>query len=156
MPFEPDIIVTSREAPDVGLVVEAKLDVPDLPAVEQQLKRYMFGMRCPVGLLVTPDFVRVYRDTYREHGVASIDLVGEFPSPKSLSEGPVSRAHVSRATPGVSHADVVQEWLEQLAQGSNLSELSRPLREAMEQHVLPILAQGEVRAGGPRWRRTGS
>ena len=41
--------------------VEVKLHEDDLDQAEQQLKRYMFGMRCPLGLLVTPERMRLLR-----------------------------------------------------------------------------------------------
>jgi hypothetical protein len=158
MSFEPALIVTSRDAPDLGLVVEAKLSLASADSSEQQLKRYMFGMRCPVGMVITPGVVRLYRDTYREHGIGSIDLVGEFPAPKSLSDDIAPATGSSGVALGLRLEEAIQSWLEQLARGSRgvLDELSPGLREAIEEHVLPILAQGEIRAAGPRWRRTGS
>jgi hypothetical protein len=53
MAFQPDIIVTGSDG--VILVVEAKASLPDLEVSEEQLKRYMSGMQCPTGLLITPE-----------------------------------------------------------------------------------------------------
>ena len=60
--FRPDIIVTTQEG--VSLVVEAKLTMPNLERTEEQLKQYMVGMQCPVGLLITPERMWLYRDSY--------------------------------------------------------------------------------------------
>jgi hypothetical protein len=46
--------------------------------------------------------------------------------------------------------------MERLARGSGLDELGPDVRSFLEDYVLPVLRQGEIRAGHPRWRRTGS
>lgn len=152
MSFRPDIIVTERDSSQVALVVEVQRGARDVESAENQLKHYMFGMRCPVGLVLTPETLRLYVDTYNSYGVSSIENVGEFSIAGILDpelSGPApdkpDAAHEFRL-----QAEV-QAWLERLAEGGELSNLTADLREALEEHVLPALAQGEVRAAGPRW-----
>jgi hypothetical protein len=59
MAFRPDIVVTGPDG--VMLVVEVKTSLPNLQHSEEQLKRYMIGMQCPTGVLVTPERMWVYR-----------------------------------------------------------------------------------------------
>jgi len=156
MPFEPDIIVTRRDAPDLALVVEVKDQRADVQTTERQLRRYMFGMGCPVGMLVTPRTLRLYRDRYTEYGEASVEFVGEFPI-EGLFAADVTVARASgAATPGFDLENAVQSWLERLADGAKVSALPEPLRRALEEHVLPAIEHGEVRAARPRWRPTGT
>ena len=49
--------------------------------------------------------------------------------------------------------DAVQAWLERLPAGTGQASLPPELWHALEQHVLPALEQGEIRAAGPRVRR---
>jgi hypothetical protein len=62
MPFAPDIIVTGEDTPRILLAAEAKLWRSGCKEDESQLKTYMLNMRCPIGLLVTPEVVEVFRD----------------------------------------------------------------------------------------------
>ncbi|MEP7121647.1 MAG: hypothetical protein ABJE95_12080 [Byssovorax sp.] len=149
MPFEPDIIVTNRDAHDLALVVDVKTQLADVVAAEQQLRRYMFGMGCPVGILVTPRTLRLYRDRYKEYGEDSVELVGEFPIETLFATAVAARQ-------GFDLENAVQSWLERLADGEKLSALPEPLRSALQAHVIPALARGEIRAARPRWRPTGT
>jgi hypothetical protein len=155
--FEPDIIVTDPDFLDIALVVEAKLHSRGLDGGEAQLKRYMFGMQCPVGMLITPHVLRIYRDTFSEYSESSIECVGEFDIVDLLeAEGirPVEeRTGAAAAAAGFRFESDVQTWLERLAAGSNVAALPPALRAAIEEHVLPALLQGEIRAAGPRWSR---
>lgn len=50
-----DLVVLAPDRPEVSLVAEVKLlERAGLGAAEEQLKRYMLGQLCPIGLLVTP------------------------------------------------------------------------------------------------------
>jgi hypothetical protein len=152
--FEPDIIVTDPDYLDIALVVEVKLHSRGLDGGEAQLKHYMFGMRCPVGMLITPRVLRIYRDTFSEYSESSIERVGEFDIADLLdAEGIRPAEEAARAAAEFRFASDVQTWLERLAAGSNLAALPPALRAAIEDHVLPALSQGEVRAAGPRWSR---
>jgi hypothetical protein len=152
MSHGPDIIVTAGSPPIVSLVVEVKQSFADLAAAEAQLKRYMFGTRCPLGMLVSAATMRLYRDSFAAYSPDSIELVGEFSMLGVLPE--------VKAAPATERAvrleEAVQTWLEGLASAAARTRLPRELRDAIEEHVLPVLAAGEVRAAGPRWRRTGS
>lgn len=156
MPFEPDIIVTSRDARDLVLVVEVKTEIGDVPARERELKRYMFAMGCPLGMLVTPRALRLYHDRYREYGVDSAELVGEFSVDGLFApDGVIANAAGGMAR-GFDLENTVQSWLERLADDPEISAVPEPLRRALVEHVLPAIEQGEIRAARPRWRRTGT
>lgn len=75
--FEPDIIVTGPEPSDIALVAEVKTSSRSVDDSERQLKSYIAAVSSPVGLLVTPEHVRIYRDQYLPSG-DSIIRVGEF------------------------------------------------------------------------------
>jgi hypothetical protein len=150
--FEPDIIVTDPEG-DLSLVVETKLKLDDVDAAERQLARYMFGMRSPVGLLVTPERVRLYRDTYRERGESAVERIAAFGTPTSLGATALGGDSADQA---MRFEQAVQGWMERLATGAGLDDLPSDARQSLADHVLPALRLGEVRAGHPRWRRTGS
>jgi hypothetical protein len=155
MSFEPDILVSSPDTHDMALVVEVKLHEDALDQAEQQLRRYMFGMRCPLGMLVTPASLRLFRDTYTSYNEESIERIGEY-SIRGLFDDAL--AGDPRGGDAVIRAfrleDAVQAWLERLAAGADLAELPPDLKNAVEKHVLPTLAYGEVRAAGPRGRHS--
>ena len=64
MPFEPDIVVTETGHHRVNLVVDVKTTLPDLQQTELGLKKYMYLVQCPTGLLITPDRLWLYQDGY--------------------------------------------------------------------------------------------
>lgn len=148
----PDIIVTNPDGHDLALVVEVKPQLVDVQGAERQLRRYMFGMGCPVGMLVTPRTLRLYRDRYRQHGEDSVEFVGEFSIEGLFGADLVS----AKATRSFDLENAVQSWLERLAGGAKLSVLPEPLRRALEEHVLPAIEHGEIRAARPRWQPTGT
>lgn len=153
MYFAPDILVSSPDAHDIALVVEVQLRDDELGEAEQQLKRYMFGMRCPLGLLVTPERMRVFRDTYTSYGPESVELVGDYPIGGIFEEALARYSEeIDDAARAFRLEDAVQAWLERLAVGTGLTSLSPELRRALETYVLPALEQGEIRAAGPRAR----
>jgi hypothetical protein len=156
MPFEPDILVTNHDAHDFVLVVEVKPRIEDVQGAERQLRRFMFGMGCPVGMLVTPQTLRLYHDRYREYGEGSVEFVGEFPTEGLFVADVASTRAAGAATRGFDLENAVQSWLERLTGGAELSALPEPLRRAIEEHVLPAIEHGEVRAARPRWRPTGT
>ncbi len=155
MTFAPDIIVSDREGLRISLVVEVKLRVEDLAASERELKRYMIGNRCPVGMIFTPEALRIYRDAYRSYEEDSIERVGEFPAAFLFGRG-VGTAEQGAAVLAYEWrlADAVQGWLETLRYPTMIAGLPAGLREAVIEHILPALFEGEVRAAGPRFRQT--
>ena len=141
MAFEPDILVTSPGEPRVTMAIEAKTSLPDLNRTEQELKRYMVGMQCPIGVLVTPQRLWLYRDFYTAQTPESVRRIGEY-----------NAESLWRHTPP-QHADeferFVQQWLEDLAT-TTPSDLPKDLREALREYILPAVLGGEVRAAHPR------
>src|SRR6266853_113974 len=109
MPAQADIIVSSPDSTEVKLVVEAKLQTPTLPETEHQLKNFMLQLRCPLGLLVTPQRLWVYLDRFTSYSEDSIERLGEF-----NLEGLIK--FQLPATGGeVAFENAVQAWLEDLS-----------------------------------------
>jgi hypothetical protein len=100
----------------------------------------MSGVGASVGLVVSREMIRILEETYQGH--PSIQLVGEFPV--SLARG------LRTSTDPVDFADDVQRWLELLRAGEDGA--VEPLRSVLAVHVSPALADGTVRAAGPRTR----
>jgi hypothetical protein len=133
-----DIVVTSPSG-HADVVVEVKLG-GDLEAATSRLSEYMRRVGAPVGLVVGHERIRILRDTFR--GSSSIKVAGDFP----VSLAPSLRKS-SNASEFEEH---VQTWLESLRDGS--SNTAEPLSSALAEHVLPSIAEGTVRAAGPRAR----
>ncbi|WP_160174562.1 hypothetical protein [Archangium violaceum] len=148
MPFEPDVIVTASEGLGVSLVAEVKRSLTDKSHAEEQLKRYMVSMRCPVGLLVTPEKLWIYNDSYSRPGLASVECVGEFPL-TGLRVLPMDAAAFP-SQPAFALEQAFQRWLEGISTDSERQKLPPGLREALEEYVVPALNEGQVRAAGPR------
>ena len=157
MPFAPDIVVMGEDTPRMLLVVEAKLAPRIRDEDEHRLKSYMLHMRCPTGLLITPDTIEVFRDTYTSHSENSVERVGAFAAPKtwdifrvphhgSTAKGPRD------ATLGFRFEEAVKFWLEQLGASPSayLKEFPKETREALADYVVPALTEGVLRSGGPR------
>ncbi len=146
MALEPDIIVTGPEASDIALVVEVKTSVPDLESSERQLKTYMSAMRSPVGLIVTPQRLWLYRDRYLGTSLDSIVRVAEFDVDNVLN---FEHSGISRKD-ALEFERLVQAWLESLGTEAGLRELPTELRRAVQSYIVPAISQGAVRAGHPR------
>ena len=141
MAFEPDIVITGPEG--IMLVVEAKVSLQNLPRSEQELKQYMVRMRCPIGLLITPEHMWLYRDFYTVDSVRSVQQVGEFDVAKLWHQKPPAQ--------GVAFEAFVQQWLEDLVAEYPNRELPKELNEALEQYILPAVATGDMRAAHVRY-----
>jgi hypothetical protein len=146
MAFEPDIVVTGPEPSEILLVVEVKTSSRAIDDSERRLKSYMAAVRSPVGLLVTPDWLRIYRDQYLPSLEDSITKVGEFYVKDILRFDATGNA-VADAIAFERH---VQAWLEALSTESGLRELSPEVKRATERYIVPALTQGSVRSGHPR------
>jgi hypothetical protein len=140
MPFEPDILITTPDG--IALAVEAKTTLPNFEHAEEDIKQYMVGMQCPVGLLITPERIWIYRDFYSARSPLSVQRVGEFDAKPLWQQAPPPQ--------GAAFQGFVQRWLEDLA-GQPIGKLPKELRDALREHVLPALAGGEVRAAHPRY-----
>lgn len=144
--FQPSIVVTTPDSPEILLVVG--IEHLEHATDDTALKSYMIHMSCPVGILVTPQMVRIYRNRYTGYVPQSVEMIGECQTSELLGESPqglfAEAAWASR----------IQEWLESLAAGSYRLWPSG-VQEAIESSVAPLVAGGVVRAGGPRWRPAG-
>jgi hypothetical protein len=115
--FEPDLIVTTDDGTELLLVVDAKLRPTDLADTHSQLKQYMLAMRCPVGLLPTPDKIRICHDRYLSATEESVELIGEYPAP---AEWDVWREQSASPRFASAFEDAVRNWLEGLSTESGL------------------------------------
>lgn len=148
---EPDLIVRSADGLRTLFVVEVKLvDTSQaMTSAEMQLRATMFGVRCPLGLLVTPKRLRFYGDSYKSYSPESIEhlaehaAVGLFPVPTGSGQAAAFELEAS-----------VQAWLESLVSEASREKLDPGLRTSVERYLLPILREGSIRAGGPRWVRS--
>jgi len=155
MAFEPDIIVHGPEG--TTLVVEVKATEHAASGAAEQLKHYMADMSIPLGLLVTPRKLVLYRDRYTSTADGSIEEVWEYPLAAVLSPPRVVGEELADPRNRAIEFEVaVQHWLERLSTGSDATAIPAEVRDALETHVLPVLRTGEVRAAGPRLRNTAS
>jgi hypothetical protein len=141
MAFQPDILVTSPDEPRVRLVIEAKVHLPNLDRTEAQLKQYMVRMQCPIGMLITPERMWLYRDSYTTRAPDSIQRIGEY-NIKSLWREPPP-------TQGGLFEVFVQHRLEDLA-NTPVHGLPTDLRDVLRDYVLPAITAGDMRAAHPR------
>jgi hypothetical protein len=95
MAFEPDIVITVPEG--IKLVVEAKVSLQNLPRSEQELKQYMGRMRRPIGLLIAPEHMWLYRDFYTVDSAQSVRRVGEFDVAKLWRQKPPAQGVTFRS-----------------------------------------------------------
>jgi len=146
MAFEPDIIVTGPEPSEIALVAEVKITSRSIDDSERQLKNYMAAVRSPVGLLVTPEHLRIYRDQYLPSPGDSIVRVGEF----NLTDLLRFEKSGNATADALGFERQVQSWLETLSTESGLAELTPELRRAAQMYIVPALTQGSVRSGHPR------
>ena len=139
MAFEPDILINT---PDTRvMVIEAKIAVSDFPRTEEALKQYMGDMQYPFGLLVTPERVRVYRDSYSSLSPSSVQKVEEFDGTKIWRQNPPRQ--------GLEFEAFVQQWIENFVDFPAES-LPPQFKDIVQFYVLPAIAAGEVRAAHPR------
>jgi hypothetical protein len=146
MAFEPDIIVTGADSSEIALVAEVKTNLRDVETTKLELKKFMAGMRCPVGLLVTPERLWLFRDQYLSSSEDSITQVAEFDIRRVLN---FEHARTGRAE-ALAFEQLAQSWLEGLATESGLRELPAELRRAAQLYIVPAISQGTIRAGHPR------
>jgi len=145
MPAQADIIVSSPDSTEVKLVVEAKLQIPDLQETEHQLKNFMLQLRCPLGLLISPKRLWVYLDRFTSYSEDSIERLGEFDIEELI------KFQLPAMGGGVAFENAVQSWLEDLSSNATRSQVKDPkLRELINHYILPAVETGIVRAAGPR------
>jgi hypothetical protein len=119
--------------------------IRDLERVEKQLKEYMAAMKCPVGILVSPDRLWLYEDRYLDSS-DSIALVDSF----DVSKVPDFARFRSERNSASLFEEKVQSWLEGLRTEAGLRELPPELRKAVRVYVDPAILNGSIRAAGPR------
>jgi hypothetical protein len=144
MQFDPDIVVTEQGSSQVLLIVEAKTREAGSES-ESQIRHYMWEMSCPVGLLVSPRNIIVYRNLFTGYSNDSVEKVGEYSSPSNWS------GYLGRDA-GIEFERRVQSWLERL-KNDQTSDLTPEAADAIQQFVVPGLLQGEIHAAGPRMAR---
>ena len=145
MPAQADIIVSSPDSTEVKLVVEAKLHIADLKRSEQQLKNFMLQMRCPLGLLVSPQRLLVYVDRFTSDSEDSIERIGDFDITGLVKVRP------SAAGDEVAFENAVQAWLEDLSGSGMRGQVKDPkVLQIINHYILPAVETGVVRAAGPR------
>jgi hypothetical protein len=142
MAFNPDIVVTESGSSHVLLIIEAKTNASSSQS-EPQLKRYMWEMSCPTGLLVSPRSIVLYRNLFTGYSDDSVKKLGEFASPQSWRV-------FERRKSGAEFETRVQSWLEKLRKDVKEPDLPQETREALSEYVVPSLINGEIHAAGPR------
>jgi len=145
MAFEPDIIVTGPETAEIALVAEVKTSSRSIDDSERRLKRYMVAVSSPLGLLITPEHLRIYRDQYLPSS-DSVIKVAEFNVRDVFRFAQSGNAAVD----AFGFERQVQSWLETLSTESGLKQLTPELRRAVQLYIVPALTQGSVRSGHPR------
>jgi hypothetical protein len=117
---------------------------------EAQLKQAMARLSCPLGLLFTPEILRVYSDRYTsDNPLDSVELIGEFDSRPLLRHKFTPDANEVNAQ---EFESAVQKWLEQLPQEfSSATVGDERLRAILSTFVVPAVASGQVSAAGPRY-----
>ena len=146
MSFEPDVVVVSPGA--AHLIAEARLQRSQDADPAEALRNYMLRMRVPAGMLVTPETVSIFRDTFRSESQQSIEQVAvlrtaEIPELQPFATG-LNRDPIA-------FEDAVQAWLVHLRARLIEGDASG-VDPVLAEHIVPALAMGEIRAAGPRRR----
>ena len=149
MALTPDVVVTTDYSPaTIALVGEVKGAAANLDEAALQLKEYMLLMGCPVGIILTPQVLRIYRYRFLGRTQDSIELVGDFPSGEILE----AREPVARTESAVESALV--GWLDELAHTGQAAVSDQRLRSAINEHILPAVSGGRVSVVHPRIRES--
>jgi hypothetical protein len=150
--FRPDLVVTSSDGTEMKLVVAVGRDQEDRKYVAEPLKRYMLGTHCPVGLLVVPTRIWIYRNRYLPNDQDSVEELGPFSKvwpPDSLPQMFPGFAAAAAAALD-QFVQQVRNWLESLDTQASLRAMNQDLRSAVSDYLLPVLHEGVLRAGVPR------
>jgi hypothetical protein len=150
----PDIIVTSPDSPRVLIAIETKIAQKLSKDAVRQLQHYMVKMSCPLGLLVSPEELYIYRNRYTGSDENAIDEIGHYRLGNAF-QGFVGRSPEQSPAKAYLFESYVQRWLEHLPKSDEIERLPADLKEALETHIVPALESGIVRAAGPREIRSG-
>ena len=146
--LHPDLVVLSNELLEYTLAVEVKAgEAWDLELTESRLGDFMERVGCPVGLIVTPRRVLLYRNTYQE---PTLKRIGDFQYEPDRYDWQAALSGPRGQERAFLFERAVQDWLDSLANPGEWTRLPQDLREAFEQYVIPALLQGELRVTGPR------
>ena len=149
MAFTPDVIVTTDYSPaTIALVGEAKGATANLDEAALRLKEYMLLMGCPVGIIFTPQVLRIYKYRFLGRTQDSIELVGAFPSGELFE----TREAVAGAESAV-EATLVG-WLDELAHTGEVAVSDQRLKSAINEYILPAVSGGRVSIVHPRIRES--
>jgi hypothetical protein len=139
MAFTPDVIVTTDYSPaTIALVAEARNATANLDEAALRLRQYMLQMGCPVGIIFTPQLLRIYKDRFIGRSEESIEMIGDYPSGELFRVGPP----VAGAESAVESA--LFQWLDELAQTGNVQVGDLRLKSAIDEHILPAVSGGRV------------
>ena len=149
MTFSPDVIVTTDYSPGtIALVGEAKGATANLDEAALQLKEYMLRTGCPVGIIFTPQVLRIYRYRFLGRTQDSIELVGDFPSGELLE----ARVPVAGSESAVESS--LFGWLDELAHTGQVAVSDPRLKSAINEHILPAVSGGRVSIVHPSIRES--
>ncbi len=149
MALTPDVIVTTDYSPaTIALVGEAKGATANLDEAALQLKEYMLLMGCPVGIIFTPQVLRIYKYRFLGRTQDPIELVGDFPSGELLE----AREPLAGAESAVE--STLLAWLDELAQTGQAVVSDQRLNSAINEHILPAVSGGRVSIAHPSMRES--
>src|SRR6266496_2606970 len=144
MAFTPDVIVTTDYSPaTIALVAEATNATASLDEAALQLKRYMLQMGCPVGIIFTPQLLRIYKDRFTGRSEESIEVIGDFPSGELFKVWPP----VAGTESAVESA--LFQWLDELAQTGDVRVSDPHLKSAIDENILPAVSGARVSIAHP-------
>jgi hypothetical protein len=144
MAFTPDVIVTTDYSPaTIALVAAAKDATASLDEAALQLKEYMLLMGCPVGIIFTPQILRIYKDRFIGRSEDSIELVGDFPS------GELLKMWQSGAGAESAIESALIQWLDELAHTGDVRVSDPHLKSAIDENILPAVSGGRVSIAHP-------
>ncbi len=144
MAFTPDVIVTTDYSPaTIALVAAAKDSTASLDEAALQLKEYMLLMGCPVGIIFTPQILRIYKDRFTGRSEDSIEMVGDFPS------GELFKVWQSGAGAESAIESALVQWLDDLAHTGDVRVSDPHLKSAIDENILPAVSGGRVSIAHP-------
>lgn len=150
MSFAPDILVEIPGTTDLQLAVKARTQDGEPEDFLTDLFQYLRGRRCDFALLVTPGTVTLYRDHWTGDAPDAIQRSGPLPLGRLFGPLPPLSGDAAR----FDFENRVQAWIEQLTAGQLDERIPLDTREVLRRELLPYLWYMDVRAAGPRWRRT--
>lgn len=140
--FRPDVVVRGTDLPLLRLAVGIRTRGDDLAQAARQLRQYMVGEACPLGLLVTPERTHVYQKTYSD----TPDFIQEL----AAVETPVLLDTRGAVENGPELERAVRQWLETLVRHPGVPVHLAGEAARIEDHLLPAMVDAEVTVVGFR------